>query len=307
MTNSVSISKDAVRVLNSPFSYTNINSFNLEIIRHSEDVDDLSMNLDFDILTGEWIQGETNNMVLVISTESVPNNLLLRQEKTLTPTCTFLNLLNQHRFHTVNNQHVVVSQPFVNSNKSITITIKNISPHKYSLTRVVSPPLKSISFEDSQVDVDLLNRIDTISTKYQSTSVSSSTIISKKGKISSEVSLSRHEARKQLSLSDISIGLRVLGGRPTAINFSIDLTKFPSFITSKETVSQLVELTIKTRELWGNQDIDEKIANCRLTLYSNSSELLIEDIAVELTDREYLKPGHDYSITLPDTLQLNYY
>lgn len=307
MTNSVSIGKEAVRVLNSPFSYTNINSFNLEIIRHSDDVDDLSMNLDFDILTGEWIPGETNNMVLVISTESVPDDLLLRQEKTLTPTCTFLNLLNQHRFHTVNNQHVVISQPFVNSNKSITMTIKNISPHKYSLTRVVSPPLKSVSFSDSQVNVELLNRVETISTKYQSTSVPSSTIIDKSGTIGSEVSLSRHEARKQLSLDEVSIGLRVLGGRSSAINFSIDLSKFPSFITSKETISQKVELTVTTKSLWSLEVVDEKIIEGRLTLYSNSSELILEDIAVDLADREYLKPGHDYSITLPTNIKLNYY
>lgn len=307
MTNSASIDKSAVQVLNSPFSYIKINSFNLDVIRHSDDPDDLLMNLSFDILTGEWLPEENNNLVLVISLESIPKNLLLSHEKTLNPTCSFLNLLKRHRFHSVNNQYVVISQPFKNSSNSITLTIKNISPHKYSLTRITSPAISDVDYSDDQIDVRLLTDCRDINSKYMTSFKSTSSIIKTSGSIGLEISLDRHEARKRISLDDLSVGLRILGGRSSAVGLSIDLTRLPSFVTSKETTSRLIKVRVQKMDLWDDDILEEKIIMARLILYRDSEQLILDHVDNDVKKLEYLSPGYDYLISTVEDIEINYY
>lgn len=307
MTNSASIDKSTVQVLNSPFSYIKINSFNLDVIRHSDDPDDLSMNLSFDILTGEWLPEENNNLVLVINTQSIPKDLLLSHEKTLSPTCSFLNLLKRHRFHSVNNQHVVISQPFKNSSNSVTLTIKNISPHKYSLTRITSPPITDVDYNDDQIDVKLLTNSRELSSKYLTSNKPTSSIIKTSGSIGLEIALDRHEARKRINLDDLTMSLRVLGGCSSSIGFSINLDRLPAFVTSKETTSKLVKVHVQKMDLWDDEILEEKIITARLTLYKNSDQLILDHVDNDVKKLEYLSPGHDYIISTSEDIEINYY
>lgn len=307
MTNSASIDKSSVQVLNSPFSYIKINTFTIDVVRHSNDSDDISMNLAFDIMTGEWLPEENNNLVLAINTQSLPKNLLLSHEKTLSPTCSFLHLLKRHRFHSVNNQHVVISQPFKNASNSITLTIKNISPHKYSLSRITSPPIAEVEYTDEQVDVKLLKTTRGIVSKYLTSTKSDSSIVKASGSIDLEISLDCHEARKKITLEDLRVTLRVMGGRSSSIGFSINLDRLPSFVTSKETVSKMVKVNIQKADLWDDEILEERAIRGRLTLYKDSDELILDHVELDVKRLEYLVPGYDYIISISEDIGLNYY
>lgn len=303
--NTHTIGVEHVKVLSSPFSYVHVNMFEMTLEKHSNDPDDITMNLNYDILTGEWLSHEHHDLVLAIDSKSVPKELLLRNEKVMHPTTSFLNLNRKHKFYSVNNEKVVVSQPYVTASGSVTMSVR-LAAHKYALTQLTSPPLKNAKYTGLQIDVKSADATAKLSDKYQLSSKTATQIYQSDCGVDLGVTLGGHEARKVLTLSGLNVGLRVLGGVASHVNLALSLDQFPSLIVSKESKSMRVKVLVRTKKLWSNEKISEKTITARLSIYKDSNELRLEHIDDDVKNLIYLTPGNDYEISLAEA-KINYY
>ena len=301
------IDKNNVHVHSNPFSYVQINKFSLRLERISPDPEDVTMDLDYDILTGEWLPHESHDLVLSISTKDVPKDLLLDNEKAISPTTSFLNVNRRHKFFTVNNERVVVSQPYKNTSNSTTLTI-TFPSHKYPLTRVTSPALNTIEYIDECAQFDLVNESAPLTSKYGMPTKYNKSIIHSSGKLSLSVKLSNHEARKTLSLSGLNFGLRVLGGDATYANFKVTLEKLPSLAIAMKAKSFDVDIKISRKALWDKKNKYESsnTYKAQLILNSNQNELHLVHLEKDIEKLQYLTPGYDYKIEVVDS-KINYF
>lgn len=305
MTNSATISVEDVYVVSSPFSYVQVNDFKLKLTKHSDDQDDITMDIKYDLLVGEWLPHESHDLSLSIATKNLPKDFLLKNENALHPTSSFLSLSKRHRFYSVNNEHVVISQPYVNASGATNLTIR-MPAHKYSLTRITSPPIKDWRYIDEQIHAEYLPSVRPLSSKYGAPSKSTSSLIQSEGELELEVVLSGHEARKTLEVRDLGIDLRVLGGHSGCVDFALSLDKFPSLVVAKETKSQSVEVSISRFKLWSEDEVWSQTVDGRLVIYKDSNELRLEHVDKDVGKLAYLIPGYDYKIKVNDIV-LNYY
>lgn len=291
------IDQTNVQVMSSPFSYVHINEFKLELERQSDDQDDISMSIEFDIMTGEWLYHESSDLVLIIDTQSIPTDLLLKNEKTLSPTSSFINLTKSHRFYSVNNEHIILTQPYANSSKSTTLTIKSLSPHKYSSTKITTPPVQKSEYIDEQIEVTYQKPHRELSKKYGIPSKSTSKVFRSSGNLTLNTSLSGNNTRKILTLKEFDVGLRLIGGSPSNVDFLISTDSLPSMVISKETKSKPVRIKIDRTKLWDTEVIDTQEVVGRLVIHENSDSLVFEHISEDIKEMRYLIPGYDYRIT----------
>lgn len=303
--NTFVISVDKVKVLSSPFSYVHVNSLQLKLEKHSNDQDDITMDVSYDIVTGEWLPHEHHDLILAIDTKNVPKELLLTNEKIMNPTTSFLNLNRKHKFFSVNNEKVVISQPYVNTSGNVTMTVR-LAAHKYALSQLTSPPLKKVDYTGVQVNVSTPNEDEKLTDKYQLSPKNAINVFQNDCGIDLAITLGGHEARKVMNIKDFRVGLRMLGGTAGHLDLSMSLDQFPSLIVAKESKSQSVKVTIAQKKLWSSQILTKKTIDARLSLFKDSNNLKLEHIDKDIKNLNYLTPGYDYEISFAET-KINYY